>query len=123
MASEVSETGNAFAQTACKLLIEYTARLLTQRQEAVKILDRFHDSRGTVRSSMDAAYLRGRYEQEKDQFYRSREVFKTLIRKASQWIEHGKTPKPHLEMELQLRLADFESTLQSMEDFFNSNYI
>lgn len=123
MASEMSEAGSAFAETACKLLIEYTARLVTQKQEASKILDRFYDARGSSKLTLDSSYLRDRYENERKQFFNSREVFEALIRKSSQWIEHGRSPRPHLQMELELRLADFESTLRSVDEFFNSHFI
>lgn len=120
MASEISETANEFAETACQLLVEYSARLEAQKQEVLKILDRFHDSRG---SKMDSEYLRQRYHNERHHFFRSREVFEVLSRKASQWIEHGKSPRPNLELELEVRLADFEHMLRSMDDFFHSNVI
>jgi hypothetical protein len=120
MATEVSETANAFAETACKLLTEYTARLVTQKQEVVKILDQLHSSRT---SEMDSTYLRQRYTNEWDEFWGSKVVFEGLCRKASQWIEHGKSPEPNLELELEVRLADFENKLQTMHDFFDSNRV
>lgn len=120
MVNEMSDTANAFAETACKLLIEYTARLVRQKQEVLTILDRFHDSRG---SKMDSHYLRQRYKNEQQQFFRSREVFEVLSRKASQWVEHGRSPKPNLELELEVRLADLENMLRSMDEFFHSNDI
>lgn len=120
MVNEMSESANAFAETACKLLIEYTARLVTQKQEVLKILDQFHDSRGT---KINSQYLRQRYDEEKYRFFNSRQVFEVLSRKASQWIEHGRSPRPSLELELEVRLADFENTLRSMDHFFHSNDI
>jgi predicted DNA-binding protein (UPF0278 family) len=123
MASEMRDTGSAFAETACKLLIEYAARLIMQKQEVVKILDRFHSSRVKMESKMDSHYLHQRYMNEMNEFMESREVFETLIRKASQWVEHGKSPQPHLELELEVRLADFENMLRSMTNFFHTNHI
>jgi uroporphyrinogen-III decarboxylase len=120
MPSERPDTANAFAETACKLLIEYADRLVVQKQEAVKILDQFHASRA---SKMDSGYLSQRYKNEMHEFIRSREVFETLIRKASQWVEHGRSPQPHLELELEVRLADLENMLRSMDYFFQTNHI
>jgi hypothetical protein len=57
---------------------------------------------------------------ERDEFNNSRKIFDLLLRRASQWVEHGIPPKPGLEMELELRLADFERMLRSMEQFFQS---
>lgn len=121
MANEMSETSDAFAETACKLLIEYTARLAKQKQEVLAIMDRYHDTRG---SKIDSRYLRQRLDDEKRHFFRSRRVLEELNRKASQWIEHGRSPRPHLELELKVRLADFEEMVQSMDEFFDSsNYM
>ena len=118
MASEISETANAFAETACKLLIEFTARLVTQKQEVVKILEQFHGPRA---GKVDSSYLRQRYSNEMHEFSESREAFEKLIRKTSQWVEHGKSPQPNLELELEVRLANFETMLRSMEHFFDTN--
>lgn len=118
MVNDVSETSSAFAETACKLLVEYTARLMKQKQDVLAILSQYHDMRG---SKINSEYLRQRYDSERDQFYQSREVFETLSRKVSQWVEHGRAPKPHLELELAVRLADFESTMRAMESFFHLN--
>lgn len=120
MASEVLETGNAFAESACKLLTEYTARLVSLKQEVVRILDQYHISRT---SKPDSDYLRRRYLYEMDAFFDSKDVYENLSRKASQWVEHGKPPKANLALELEVRLADFESTLQSMERFFSANRV
>ena len=120
MTSDISETGNEFAETACKLLIEYTTRLVTQKQELLKILERF---RGMRTSKIDSEFLRQRYADEMHEFLTSNGVFETLIRKASQWVEHGKPPKPNLQMELEVRLSDFENTLQSMHHFISRNQI
>jgi hypothetical protein len=121
MKSEMSETAIEFAETACKLLSEYTNRLAAQKQEVVTILDRFHES-STIHYDLKS-YLRSRYRNEMDEFLHSRQTFEVLIRKVSQWVEHGTSPKPGLELELELRLADFERMLRSMDDFFQSNSI
>jgi hypothetical protein len=121
MVSKMPDTANTFAESACKLLTEYTARLIAQKQEVVKILDQFYSA--GPRGPKFERYMSQRYDDERHMFMRSREVFERLIRKTSQWVEHGKTPEPHLEMELEVRLADLESTLQSMEHFFHANQI
>jgi hypothetical protein len=120
MPNEMSilDEANAFATTACKLLVEYTARLVAIKQEVLKIQDQLNDLRG---SKMELRYLRQRFNNEKDQFFRSKGVYEVLTRKASQWIEHGKSPRPDLQMELEVRLADFENTLRSTEEFFYSS--
>lgn len=119
MASEGLDA-NAFAETACKLLAEYTARLIAQKQKARQILDEFHTGRGS--KIIDHGYLRRRFDEEREEFFNSREVFEKLSRKASQWVEHGRPPKPNLELELEVRLADFESTLRSVERFFATSF-
>lgn len=115
-----NDIGAAFAVTACKLLSEYTARLATQKQDVIRILEQFHNA---PPNKKDMGLLHARYRNEFDDFMQSKEVFNTLIRKASQWVEHGRLSQPHLEMELEVRLADLESKLRSMERFFHSNQI
>lgn len=119
MASDVSNTANAFAATACKLLIEYSARLAAQKEEVKKIVDEYNNPK----MGRSPSYLSHKYSSEMSEFMRSREVFDTLVRKASQWVEHGRSPQPHLELELEVRLADFESMLRSMDSFFHENRI
>lgn len=117
MVSEASDRATAFAETACKLLEEYTDRLIAQKQEAVKMLDRIADPR----SSISSRHLRERFQNEARDFFKSRETYERLIRKASQWVEHGRSPKPGLELELEIRLADFESKIRSISRFFETN--
>jgi hypothetical protein len=117
MASDASDRATGFAEAACKLLIEYTARLVAQKQEATKMLDRINDHR----ASIDSDYMRRRFRDEMLDFFESRETYDGLIRKASQWVEHGRSPKPGLELELEVRLADFESMIRSMSRFFETN--
>lgn len=80
MASDTSDRATGFAEAACKLLIEYTARLAAQKQEATKMLDRINDHR----SSVDSDHMRRRFRDEMNDFSEARETYERLIRKASQ---------------------------------------
>ena len=118
MLNESLTSSDAFAKAACKLIKEYMIRLESKKQYALRILDQI---RAFQAPTEQTEYLRKRYMQEYQDFVNSREAYEKLIRKSSQWIEHGKLPQPSLELELEVRLADFEDTLRMLGIFFQSN--
>lgn len=119
--NELSNRGTAFAEAACKLLIEYSNRLALKRHELASIVEQSNDVELGSRPYKTKHYLRNRWMIERDDFALSKKVYETLIRKASQWIEHGEGANPGLELELQVRLADFEAMVRSMDGFIQSN--
>lgn len=120
MGNEYSDIGNAFAETSCKLLKEYTERLLAIKSEMTKLLEGFHAS---VDRRLDPLYVHERFNTERMAFEEHYPTFEKLIRQSSQWVEHGKPPKPHLQLELEVRLSDFETLIRSMRQFFRSQRI
>lgn len=123
MPNEVSDIGNAFAKTACRLLRDYTADLRTLKSEMIVLFDKFREASKSPEVEQ-TEYLRRRFFDEMHAFYDlSSSAYRKLVEKSSQWVEHGKLPNPSLELELQVRLAEFECALRNMQQFFNSNHL
>lgn len=107
------EIGNAFASKACELLKEFSKRLDQMRAAGIKLQETYH----TGRPSTSPEYLRQRYAMLFQEFNTSLPVYQMLIRQSSQWIQHGKASQPHLQLEMEVRLSDFEQKLRIMQGF------
>jgi hypothetical protein len=120
MDNEFYEEGDKFAMTACQLLREYTQRLQDLKQELMRLAEKIHGARA---SKMDMAYAETRYHHEMLSFQQSLSTYHKLMRQASQWIEHGKVLSPHLRLELEIRLDDFERLVRTTEDLLHSGLL
>jgi hypothetical protein len=109
------EIGNAFAKKACALMKEFTQRLERMQGTAVQLLDMYH---GTGMPAISPEYTRQRIQLIAQDFNNSMHAYNVLIRQSSQWVQHGKSSEPSLQLELEIRLADFERMLSSMQQFF-----
>jgi hypothetical protein len=110
------EMGDKFADTACKLIKEYSARLLATKTELSKLIDQANTCN---QQKFEIDYLRRRFEQERIFFHNSAAGYSKLIRQTSQWLEHGKEISPHLRLELEVRVEDLQSLLQGVEYLFH----
>jgi len=108
--------GDAFAAKACELIKENAARIRNVKAELSAFADKqYLESSGTLQR-----YLDKRWEYEKQSFEAFSPIYKDLIRKSSQWLQHGRIPSPELRLELEIRLADFEKLLSDCNVFFAS---
>ena len=112
-----AENDNDFAVVACKLLKEYTDRTQKKKSEICEIIDKMN----LLAPGRTLDVLTQRAHFERMSFFRSRIVYDKLIRKVSQWIEHGRSAPPGLQLEMELRLADLEFLVMELEMFVNSN--
>jgi len=117
MDSEVFDDSDKFATTACQLLREYSERLQEVKREITKMADSFH---GVRSSKMDFEYFQRRVQAELMSYDRSRPMYDKLSRKCSQWLEHGKPIRPHLQLEMEIRLDDFERLVGTMEHYIHT---
>ena len=120
--NEPSSLTNNFAKTACNLLLEYTNRLISRKEKSVNLIQRFSESRSKKESYL-ADQLFKLYQDEKEDFFQTQQTYTMLIRKVSQWFEHGKTPDPNLELELSVRLIDLQTHFESLNQFYHNNHL
>ena len=113
--SKIQEVGDAFAAKAAQLLKEFTQRMERERDDVVRLLEAYNKQDGPPQ--LRAEYLRARYENHRHDFHGSMATYNTLSRQSSQWLQHGDVSPP-IKLELEVRLADFERTMQSMHMFY-----
>jgi hypothetical protein len=111
---DLTHAGDNFAATASALLRQYTHRLLKVRSELWKSLEASQES--DVLKAAERVHARFQYERKA--FLHHKSVYQALIRQVSQWLQHGAEPEPHLRLDMEIRLRDFEQTVRSMEEFF-----
>lgn len=115
-----SQVSDEFAKTASALLKEFSGELRALQQASMDLLDELTKAGITpARREM----LRARISNVREDFHNSNPTYDRLVAKASQWLSHGKKPKPSLEMELEIRLCEFEDRLKFTHSFFAQSEI
>lgn len=115
-----------FVEIACRLLKEYADRTQKKKSELSEIIDKRNSVTlgpgwGIHSNDKTGEVLSQRVHFEHMSFERSKTVYQKLIRKVSQWVEHGRSAPPGLQLELEMRLADLEFLVGDLEMFINSN--
>lgn len=116
MITDGYEIGDKFAETACKLIKEYSDRLLASKTEMAKLIDQ---AIAGEQQKAEIDHLRSRFQQERVFFEKSNASYSKLLRQSSQWLEHGKEISPHLRLELEVRLLDLKALLQSLDFMYH----
>ena len=124
MATEIESVSDEFAETACKLIKEYSEEIERLRLDTIKVLDLYHDSSSKgLKSEKEREYLENRFTNNFDMFRSFIPAYETLVRKSSQWIQHAKDARPGKQLELDVRLEQFEQKLDAIQRFFDQNAI
>ncbi len=124
MATDIESVSDEFAETACKLIKEYSDEIERLRLDTIKVLDLYHDSGAkSVKSDEERRYLKNRFTNNLDMFRSFIPVYGTLVRKSSQWIQHAQEARPGKQLELDVRLEQFEQKLNAIQRFFDQNAI
>ena len=117
------EDSGGFESMACKLLKEYAVRIQKTKSKIETLLEKTDDYRGGVidkKELWDHPYFGQKMRYEVESFHRSTHIYTKLIRKASQWLQHGKLASAGRQLELEIRLADLEFLLLDLEIFVSS---
>ncbi len=124
MATDIESLSDEFAETACKLIKEYSDEIESLRLDTIKILDLYHDSgpKGE-KSKEERDYLAKRFNNNLDMLRSFIPAYRTLVRKSSQWIQHAQEARPGRQLELDVRLEQFEQKLHAIQRFFDQNAI
>ena len=122
-----TESVNDFVATACRLLKEYAERTLKTKSEFADLVNQVNSLKPAPnlgQTTMDRRnydFLIQKVHFQHASFERARKVYEKLIRKVSQWLEHGKPSPPGLQLELEIRLADLEYLVNDLEWFMGAN--
>lgn len=119
MATDMELVSDEFSETACKLLKEYSTEIENLRIDSIQLLDSYYQNAQLEKDEKD--YLLRRFRNNFDSFRTLKTTYQTLVRKASQWIQHAKDASPGKQLELEVRLDEFEKRLIIMHRFFTSN--
>jgi hypothetical protein len=122
MATDTELISDDFSDVACSLLKEYSSEIDKLRTESIQILDSYH--LGEKKGDKDESkYLERRYRDNVEFFNSLLSAYQTLIRKTSQWIQHAKEARPGKQLELEVRLGEFERRLLNAQRFFRSKQL
>ena len=111
-----------FSETACKLLKEYATEIEKLRTDSIGILDSYYSGERSIGKD-ERDYLLRRFRNNRDSLDSLSTTYQTLVRKTSQWIQHAKDASPGKQLELEMRLNEFENRLNNIHGFFDSNQI
>lgn len=111
MSSVVSEHDERFGKTAKSLLGEYGAKLDSIRAKLDNLLDQYRAL------NIDKLYFQDQRRLESDAYERLKPALLNFARRVSQQLEHGDLDDV-TDLELQLRLADFESNIERTGKLF-----
>lgn len=121
MATDMELISDEFSDIACGLLKEYSSDIEKLRIDSIQVLDTFYKS--AVSDKEGKKYLTRRFQDNVESFQSLLSTYERLVRKTSQWIQHAKEPRPGKQLELEVRLDEFEKRLQNAQRFFASNRI
>ncbi len=111
------EKCDEFAIKASELLAEYTKRIQDIRSDATELLDKMYSpEKGEYNT-----FYKERFIAMGKEFNKSSRVYSKLSRQCSQWLNHGTISKPHLRLEMEIRLADLEDLMRATEVFFSNS--
>lgn len=111
MSSVVSEHDERFGKTARSLLGEYGAKLDSIRANLENLRDRYRAG------NVEKEYFQAQRNLESNAYKRFKPALLNFARRVSQQLEHGDLDDV-TDLELQLRLADFESNIERTDKFF-----
>lgn len=120
MATDIELISDEFSDVACSLMKEYSSEIEKLRLDSIQVLDSYYKSTDKL-DKAGREYLVRRYRENVDSFTRLLSAYERLVRKTSQWIEHSKEPRPGKQLELEVRLDEFENRLQNMQSFYSAN--
>ena len=111
MSSVVPEHDERFGKAANSLFREYGARLDSIRADLENLRERHQNE------EIELAYVREQIVLELSAYERLNPALVNFARRVSQQLEHGDVDEV-TNLELQLRLADFEGNIEKTDNFF-----
>lgn len=120
MATDTELISDEFSDTACRLLKEYSAEIEKLRSDTIQILDSYYSGERKLEKD-EREYLARRYQDNLEAFNSLHSTYQTLIRKTSQWLEHAKEASPGKQLELEVRLHEFERRVNNTNRFLMAN--
>jgi len=122
MATDTELISDEFSDTACRLLKEYSAEIEKLRSDTIQVLDWYYMLERKPQKQ-ESDYVKKRIQNNVDLVGSLTAAFETLVRKTSQWIQHANHASPAKQLELEVRLQQFQQRVDNIHRFFESNMI